>query len=44
MYYMFYGATNFDSKMCDWNLDEKDKSQMFTGSSCSEAKCVTCPE
>ena len=39
---MFYGATNFDSKMCEWNLDEKVTTQMFTGSLCSVAICVTC--
>jgi len=40
---MFLGATNFDSKMCKWNLDGKVITQMFTGSLCSVASCVTCP-
>jgi len=44
MNYMFYGATNFDCKMCKWNLEGKFKAQMFTGSLCSVASCVTCPE
>merc|ERR1719157_21985 len=39
---MFFGAPNFDSKMCKWNLDGKVITQMFTGSLCSVASCVTC--
>ena len=41
---MFYGTTNFDSKMCKWNVDEKVTTRMFDGSSCSIASCVNCPE
>jgi len=44
MYTMFYGATNFDSKMCKWNLDGKVNTSMFTDSLCSLASCVTCLE
>jgi len=42
MYYMFNEATKFNSQICNWNLDEKVTTEMFTGSLCSVATCKTC--
>merc|ERR1712160_75570 len=42
MVYMFNKATKFNSQICIRNLDVKDITEMFTGSSCSLASCITC--
>ena len=39
---MFYKATKFNSQICNWNLDGKVTTEMFTGSLCSVESCITC--
>jgi len=39
---MFYNATKFNSPICNWNLDNKGTREMFTGSLCTVARCITC--
>ena len=41
---MFYKATKFNSQICNWNLDGKVITEMFTGSLCSIASCITCSQ
>jgi len=40
---VFDGATQYDRRMCDWDLSGKGKSNMFRNSPCTEVKCVDCP-
>jgi len=42
MYNMFDGAAQFDRRMCEWDLSEKNIYNMFTGSQCTEDLCVDC--
>jgi len=42
MAFMFNKATKFNSQICNWNLDGKVITEMFTGSLCSVASCITC--
>ena len=40
---MFNGATQFDRRMCEWDLSgATNKVGMFTGSECTEDLCVNC--
>ena len=39
---MFNKANNFNSQICNWNLDGKATTEMFTGSLCSVLSCITC--
>jgi len=42
---MFDGAVKFDQRMCDWDLSgfpAWQKDYLFTGSQCTESKCVNC--
>ena len=41
---MFNKATKFNSQICNWNLDGKVITEMFTGSLCSVLSCITCPQ
>ena len=41
---MFYKATKFNSQICNWNLDGKVITEMFTGSLCSVLSCITCSQ
>ena len=41
---MFYGSTKFNSQICNWNLDGKVITDMFTGSLCSVLSCITCTQ
>ena len=41
---MFYKGTKFNSQICNWNLDGKVILEMFTGSLCSIASCITCSQ
>jgi len=41
---MFHGAAQFDRRMCDWDLSgvAGEKTNLFTGSQCTESLCVNC--
>ena len=41
---MFNGASKFNSQICNWNLDGKVTTEMFTGSLCSVGSCITCDQ
>ena len=41
---MFNKAIKFNSQICNWNLDGKYTTEMFTGSLCSIASCITCSQ
>ena len=41
---MFYKATKFNSQICNWNLDGKVITEMFTGSLCSVLSCIICSQ
>ena len=41
---MFYGSTKFNSQIYNWYLDGKVITEMFTGSLCSIASCITCSQ
>ena len=41
---MFYKATKFNIQICNWNLDAKVITEMFTGSLCSVLSCITCSQ
>jgi len=43
MHSMFKDAVEYRQEMCEWNLEGKSITEMFTNSPCTIALCVDCP-
>jgi len=43
MHSMFKDAVEYRQEMCEWNLEGKSITEMFTNSQCTIAFCVDCP-